>query len=93
MAGAPIHRQVLQHAGQIAQRRGVEASPAVAARFDHRDLNGDTPYFEKAPPTAENLAQVIFGLLDRAFPGGLLERVRLHEGPDHFVDVERGEAP
>jgi 6-pyruvoyltetrahydropterin/6-carboxytetrahydropterin synthase len=64
----------------------------VMARFDHRDLNGDTPFFEKQPPSAENLASVIFGLLERAFPG-LLERVRLYEGPDLWVDVELGERP
>jgi 6-pyruvoyltetrahydropterin/6-carboxytetrahydropterin synthase len=62
----------------------------VMARFDHRDLNEDTDFFEKQPPTAENFARVLFGLLDRALPAGLLERVRLHEGPDHWVDVERG---
>ena len=31
----------------------------VMARFDHRDLNRDTPYFDKEPPTPENLARVI----------------------------------
>jgi 6-pyruvoyltetrahydropterin/6-carboxytetrahydropterin synthase len=61
----------------------------VMARFDHRDLNDDTDFFEKQPPTAENFARVLFALLDRALPPGLLERVRLHEGPDHWVDVER----
>jgi 6-pyruvoyltetrahydropterin/6-carboxytetrahydropterin synthase len=78
--------------GMLVDLKDVKAvlEREVMARFDHRDLNGDTPFFEKAPPTAENLAQLIFGLLDRAFPAGLLERVRLHEGPDHFVDVERG---
>jgi 6-pyruvoyltetrahydropterin/6-carboxytetrahydropterin synthase len=62
----------------------------VMARFDHRDLNDDTDLFEKQAPTAENFARVLFGLLDRALPAGLLERVRLYEGPDHWVDVERG---
>jgi 6-pyruvoyltetrahydropterin/6-carboxytetrahydropterin synthase len=62
----------------------------VMARFDHRDLNDDTDFFEKRPPTAENFARVLFELLDRALPAGLLERVRLYEGPDHWVDVERG---
>jgi 6-pyruvoyltetrahydropterin/6-carboxytetrahydropterin synthase len=62
----------------------------VMARFDHRDLNDDTTYFEKRPPTAENFAGLLFELLDGAFPDGLLERVRLYEGPDHWVDVERG---
>jgi 6-pyruvoyltetrahydropterin/6-carboxytetrahydropterin synthase len=64
----------------------------VMARFDHRDLNDDTSYFEKVPPTAERFAAVIFALLDGAFAPGLLERVRLYEGPDHWVDVERGGA-
>ena len=64
----------------------------VMARFDHRDLNDDTDFFEKQPPTAENFARVLFGLLERALPAGLLERVRLYEGPDHWVDVERGGA-
>jgi 6-pyruvoyltetrahydropterin/6-carboxytetrahydropterin synthase len=62
----------------------------VMARFDHRDLNDDTDLFEKRPPTAENFARVLFELLDRALPAGLLERVRLYEGPDHWVDAERG---
>lgn len=62
----------------------------VMARFDHRDLNDDTPFFEKEPPTAENFAKLLFALLEPALPDGLLERVRLYEGPDHWVDVERG---
>jgi 6-pyruvoyltetrahydropterin/6-carboxytetrahydropterin synthase len=61
----------------------------VMARFDHRDLNRDTDCFEKLPPTPEQLALVIFEILDRAFAAGLLERVRLYEGPDLWVDVER----
>jgi 6-pyruvoyltetrahydropterin/6-carboxytetrahydropterin synthase len=65
----------------------------VMARFDHRDLNDDGTWFEKRPPSAENFAALIFELLDGAFPGGLLDRVRLYEGPDHWVDVERGTAP
>jgi 6-pyruvoyltetrahydropterin/6-carboxytetrahydropterin synthase len=64
----------------------------VMARFDHRDLNDDTTFFEKRPPTAEHFAALLFELLDGAFPGGLLDRVRLYEGPDHWVDVDRGSA-
>jgi 6-pyruvoyltetrahydropterin/6-carboxytetrahydropterin synthase len=90
LRGAPDPRT-----GMVVDLKDVKAvlEREVMARFDHRDLNDDTPFFEKAPPSAENLARVIFDLLDRAFPAGLLERVRLHEGPDHFVDVERGGAP
>ena len=64
----------------------------IMQRFDHRDLNADTPFFEKDPPTPENLARVIFRLLAEALPAGLLHGVRLRQEPDLWVDV-RGEAP
>jgi 6-pyruvoyltetrahydropterin/6-carboxytetrahydropterin synthase len=59
----------------------------VMSRFDHRDLNADTGYFQKAPPTPENLALVIAGLLRSALPPGQLDRVRLHQDADLYVDV------
>lgn len=59
----------------------------IVTRFDHKDLNADTPFFEKDPPTPENLARVIFRLLAGALPAGSLERIRLHPEPDLWVDV------
>ncbi len=59
----------------------------IVARFDHRDLNADTPFFEKDPPTPENLARVIYHLLEAALAPGLLRAVRLHQDPDLWVDV------
>ncbi len=56
-------------------------------RFDHRDLNRDTPYFEKDPPTPENLARVIHRLLRAEFPEGMLDRTRLRQDDDLWVDV------
>lgn len=61
----------------------------VVDRFDHRDLNDDTDCFEKAPPTPENFARVLFGLLDGRAEGATLDRVRLYSGPDQWVDVTR----
>ena len=61
----------------------------VDARFDHRDLVADTGYFAERPATAENLASVIFELLDRALPDGMLHRVRLRPTPDLEVEVSR----
>jgi 6-pyruvoyltetrahydropterin/6-carboxytetrahydropterin synthase len=82
------------HTGMVVDLKQVKdvLEREVMARFDHRDLNDDTGFFEKEPPTAENLAGVLFGLLERAFPPGLLERIRLYDGPDSWVDVERGGA-
>ena len=58
----------------------------VMARFDHRDLNRDTPYFEKEPPTPENFVLVIQRLLLAALPAGLLASIRLQEDPDTWVE-------
>jgi 6-pyruvoyltetrahydropterin/6-carboxytetrahydropterin synthase len=63
----------------------------VMARFDHRDLNRDTPYFDKEPPTPENFVRVIRRLLAAALPPGLLDRIRLNEDPDTWVEwVDEG---
>jgi 6-pyruvoyltetrahydropterin/6-carboxytetrahydropterin synthase len=65
----------------------------VMARFDHRDLNCDTPYFDKEPPTPENFVRVIRRLLAAALPPGLLDRIRLQEDPDTWVEwVDEGDA-
>ncbi len=61
----------------------------VADRFDHRDLNDDTGYFEDCAPTAENFAQLIFELLDRALPEGALHSVRLAPVAELSVEVTR----
>jgi 6-pyruvoyltetrahydropterin/6-carboxytetrahydropterin synthase len=58
----------------------------IMERFDHRDLNRDTPYFEKEPPTPENFVQVIRRLLVAALPEGSLDRLRLYEDADTFVE-------
>lgn len=60
----------------------------VMTRFDHRDLNDDTPFFEKTPPTPEVFASVIYAILEEALPE-LLFRVRLRQDEDLWVDVTR----
>ena len=64
----------------------------IMARFDHRDLNADTPYFEKEVPTPENFARVIHRLLLAALPDGMLDRIRLEQSADLWVDVVEPEA-
>ncbi len=59
----------------------------IMARFDHKDLNDDTPYFEKRLPTPENFALVIRQILLEALPPGLLARVRLQPDADTWVEV------
>jgi 6-pyruvoyltetrahydropterin/6-carboxytetrahydropterin synthase len=65
----------------------------IMQRFDHRDLNDDTPWFEKLPPTPENLVLRIRELLAPALPQGMLDRLRLQQDADLWVDlVEPAEA-
>ena len=64
----------------------------IMARFDHRDLNADTPYFEKEAPTPENFARVIHRLLLSALPEGMLDRIRLEPQADLWVEVVEPEA-
>jgi 6-pyruvoyltetrahydropterin/6-carboxytetrahydropterin synthase len=61
----------------------------VLDRFDHKHLNRDVPYFKEKIPTPENLAVVIWELLEPRLEGrqGLrLHRIRLHEDGSSFVD-------
>ena len=64
----------------------------IMERFDHRDLNADVPYFEKDVPTPENLARVIHRLLLAALPDGMLDRIRLEQDSDTWVEVVLPEA-
>jgi len=59
----------------------------IMDRFDHRDLNTDTPYFEKEPPTPENFARVIHRLLSAALPDGMLDRIHLQPEADLWVEI------
>ena len=59
----------------------------IMQRFDHRDLNDDTPFFEKVPPTPENLVRAIREILVEALPPGMLDRVRLQQDADLWVDL------
>ena len=68
------------------------AEREIMSRFDHKDLNLDTEYFTRIPPTPENFASLIFSLLDQALPEGLLDRVRLHQSADLYVDVLRSQS-
>jgi 6-pyruvoyltetrahydropterin/6-carboxytetrahydropterin synthase len=63
------------------------AEREIMTRFDHKDLNDDCDYFHRIPPTPEHFAKLIFRLLDAALPAGLLDRIRLHQTPDLYVDV------
>lgn len=65
----------------------------VLEEFDHKHLNLDTPYFAKDIPTSENLAHVLWGVLEARPEIGRLEQVRLREDEDLFAEVNREDRP
>lgn len=58
----------------------------VLEGFDHKHLNLDTPYFDDRIPTTENLAVVLWGLIQHELRGAKLDRIRLYETDELFVE-------
>src|SRR5260370_83060 len=58
----------------------------VMQRMDHRFLNYEVAELKGKIPTCENIARVIWDLLDPKIKQGRLHRVRLYESADLFAD-------
>ncbi len=58
----------------------------VMRRMDHRFLNYEVAELAGMIPTCENIAVVIWNLLEPKISSGHLHRVRLYESPDLFAD-------
>ena len=58
----------------------------IMERMDHRFLNYEVPELAGQIPTCENIAALIWKLLDPKISKGDLARVRLWESPDLYVD-------
>lgn len=58
----------------------------VLARFDHKNLNLDTPEFKNLNPTAEHIAIVIYDLLRPKLDPEHDLHIRLYETPRNFVE-------
>lgn len=66
----------------------------VLSVYDHRHLNLETPEFENANPTTENIAIAAWRRLSPAVDatgGAKLSRIRVYETPEIFAEY-RGEA-
>ncbi|MGH9649126.1 MAG: 6-carboxytetrahydropterin synthase [Terriglobales bacterium] len=58
----------------------------VLEAMDHRFLNKEVPEFRDQIPTTENLAIAIWNRLEPRLKRAQLDRVRVYESPDLFVD-------
>lgn len=64
----------------------------IMQRMDHRFLNYEVAELKDKIPTCENIARVIWDLLEPKIKQGYLQRVRLYESPDLFADCYRNGA-
>jgi 6-pyruvoyltetrahydropterin/6-carboxytetrahydropterin synthase len=64
----------------------------IMQRMDHRFLNYEVAELKGQIPTCENIARVIWELLDPTIKQGRLHRVRLYESADLFADCYRNGA-
>ena len=75
--------------GMVTDLKDIQAvlDREVMDRFDHRDLNRDTPFFEKLVPTPENFVRVLRELLGEALPPAVrLAKLRLQPDVDTWVE-------
>jgi 6-pyruvoyltetrahydropterin/6-carboxytetrahydropterin synthase len=64
----------------------------VMDRMDHRHLNYEVPELAGKIPTCENIAAVIWQLLESKISRGKLDRVRVYESPNLFADCTAASA-
>lgn len=57
----------------------------IIDRFDHKNLNKDCAEFKKLVPTAENIAVVIWNILDKTELKPYLHAIVLHETESNSV--------
>lgn len=58
----------------------------VLNKFDHKNLNLDTEYFQDTNPTAENIATVIWQILRQKIDPELELKITLYETERNFVE-------
>ena len=61
----------------------------VMRRMDHRFLNYEVEELKDQIPTCENIARLIWKLLEPKITQGRLFKVRLYESPDLFAECYR----
>ena len=58
----------------------------IIEKLDHKNLNLDVPEFLNLNPTAENIAIVIYDILQKNIDDKLDLQIRLYETPRNFVE-------
>jgi 6-pyruvoyltetrahydropterin/6-carboxytetrahydropterin synthase len=83
-----LRGKVDAQSGQVMSAEKVDriVKERVLDRFDHKNLNQDTPEFGRVIPTVENMSKVFWELLIGRFGEAELYRVRLWETGNTYAD-------
>lgn len=69
-----------------AKKLGDLIRSEITDKFDHKNLNIDTPYFDTMLPSTENFCRVIWQILEPKISEGVLHSVRLHETENIYAE-------
>jgi 6-pyruvoyltetrahydropterin/6-carboxytetrahydropterin synthase len=58
----------------------------VVSRLDHKHLNKDVDFLQGVIPTVENIAVLIWRILEPEITNGKLYKIKLNETPDSWVE-------
>jgi len=58
----------------------------ILERFDHMNLNSDTPYFKDVQPSTENFCKIIWKLIEPMIHGGVLHCIKLQETENIYAE-------
>ncbi|MBC8045339.1 MAG: 6-carboxytetrahydropterin synthase [Fimbriimonadaceae bacterium] len=69
-----------------AKKLGDLIKTEITDKFDHKNLNIDTNYFDVIQPSTENFCKVIWNILEPKITQGVLHSVRLHETENIYAE-------
>ncbi len=69
-----------------AKKLGDLIKKEIVERFDHKNLNTDTPYFQSMQPSTENFCKVIWNLIEPKINYGVLHSIKLQETENIYAE-------
>jgi len=69
-----------------AKKLGDLIKKEIVERFDHKNLNTDTSYFQVVQPSTENFCKVIWSIIEPKITEGVLHCIKLQETENIYAE-------
>ena len=69
-----------------AKKLGDLIKKEIVERFDHKNLNTDTSYFQNIQPSTENFCKVIWDIIEPKIYSGVLHCIKLQETENIYAE-------